>query len=669
MNTVNVWKRLFAAGLTVAAAMTAFIPAAPGARAAENGRATAAPDEERRIVHVLNRLGYGPRPGDVARVRRMGLDEYVRRQLRPEEISDTASEARLASLSTLAMPISEMAAIDARARQLRRELAQRGAEAKGEDGKFDPSKVTPEMRREFRERYEKEFGDGKPNPRRFVTDLQQAKILRAAYSERQLQEVMTDFWFNHFNVYAGKGLDRVFLGAYEREAIRPHVLGKFEDLLRATAESSAMMFYLDNWQSVDPNAAAAFMNRRANPVGGAGELLMRRGRAPFLRPGQAGQPNPGGQPARPKRTPGINENYARELMELHTLGVDGGYTQKDVQEVARCFTGWSIHRPYAGLFGGQNALRRDDDGRQGRFAYNDWAHDKGEKVVLGMKIPSGGGKEDGDKVLRLLARHPSTARFIAAKLCRRFVSDAPPQTLIDAVARRFQDTDGDIREMMRAIVSSPQFFAPETYRAKVKTPLELVVSSLRATGAEIGDAQILVGVLNRMGMPLYGCQPPTGYPDDAERWVNAGALLARLNYGLALSGNKLPGVGVRPESAADGETEPTRAVNRLLDAYLHGDVSDLTRRTLLERASAPPPGTPAGREPSAMDVPAEPFDETEDLAEAAPSMRRPGKGERGRAGERAYDRSLADLARSGGPVTGVAQLTGLILGSPEFQRK
>jgi uncharacterized protein (DUF1800 family) len=667
MNAVNLCKRLFAVGLIFAMTMTAPGFSPPRARAAE--RSPTATDEERRIVHVLNRLGYGPRPGDVARVRRLGLDEYVRRQLRPEEISDAALEARLAPLSTLTMPISEMAAIDARARQLRRELAQRGAEAKGEDGKLDPSKVTPEMRREFRERYEKEFGDGKPNPRRFVADLQQAKILRAAYSERQLQEVMTDFWFNHFNVYAGKGLDRVFLSGYEREAIRPHVLGKFEDLLRATAESSAMMFYLDNWQSVDPKATPPFMNRRPNQIGGFGELL-RRGRAPFLRPGQTGQPNPGGQPARPKRTPGINENYARELMELHTLGVDGGYTQKDVQEVARCFTGWSIHRPYAGLFGGQNALRREDDGRQGQFAYNDWAHDKGEKVVLGAKISGGGGKEDGDKVLRLLARHPSTARFIAAKLCRRFVSDAPPQTLIDAVARRFQDTDGDIRETMRAIVSSPQFFAPETYRAKVKTPLELVVSSLRATGAEIGDAQILVGVLNRMGMPLYGCQPPTGYPDDAERWVNAGALLARLNYGLALSGNKLPGVNVRPESAADGETEPTRAVNRLLDAYLHGDVSDLTRRTLLERASAPPPtGTPAGRESSAMSVPAEPFDETEDLDEAAPPMRRPGKGERLRAGERAYDRSLADLARGGGPVTGVAQLTGLILGSPEFQRK
>jgi uncharacterized protein (DUF1800 family) len=347
-------------------------------------------------------------------------------------------------------------------------------------------------------------GEGKPRrtpeqmalarqERTVLLELGNQKILRAAYSERQLDEVMTDFWFNHFNVFAGKGLTRQYLTEYERDAIRPHVFGKFRELLEATAKSPAMLFYLDNWQSADPDAQNAWAR------------------------------NPNGPP-RQKR--GLNENYGRELMELHTLGVDGGYTQQDVVNVARAFTGWTIDRPRQG----------------GAFRFDDRLHDSREKIVLGHKIKGGGGQSDGEQVLDILAKHPSTARFISTKLVRRFVSDTPPPALVDRAAARFHDTDGNIREVLRTILTSPEFFAADAYRAKVKTPFEFVVSAVRATGTEVDDATPLVQAVRQLGMPLYMCQPPTGYADRAEAWVNTGALLNRMNFALQLVGGRMRGV-------------------------------------------------------------------------------------------------------------------------------
>jgi uncharacterized protein (DUF1800 family) len=376
-----------------------------------------------------------------------------------------------------------------------------------------------------------------------IVELSEQKMLRAIYSERQLQEVLADFWFNHFNVDARKGADRFLLTEYEREAIRPHVLGKFRDLLEATAKSPAMLFYLDNWMSADPNGP----HMQAAPP--------RIVRGPFG--GVTVIPRPPRLPQQGKNAPkGLNENYGRELMELHTLGVDGGYTQKDVTEVARAFTGWTIQQPRNG----------------GAYRFEPRLHDPGRKVVLDHVIKAGGGEGDGEEVLDILARHPSTARFVSTKLVRRFVSDTPPPALVDRAAKRFRETDGDIREVIRTILTSQEFLAPEAYRAKVKTPFEFVVSALRATGAEVENPMPLVRAMQQLGMPLYQCQPPTGYKDTADAWVNTGALVNRMNLAVQLTSARMPGI------------TPSNLDN--LTSELADDISDTTRATI-GRATTP----------------------------------------------------------------------------------
>ena len=316
---------------------------------------------------------------------------------------------------------------------------------------------------------------------------------------------MTDFWFNHFNVFIGKGADRYLLTSYERDVIRPHALGKFEDLLVATAQSPAMLFYLDNWLSVGPNSDVA------NGIPKRKQLQLAQ--AASITADQCSQ-------AKGKRN-GLNENYGRELMELHTLGVNGGYTQKDVTEVARVFTGWTLKQPRQG----------------GGFTFEERMHEPGDKIVLGHRIKPKGEKE-GREVLHLLAHNPSTAKFICTKLAMRFVSDDPPPALVDRMAQTFLKKDGDIREVLKTMLHSPEFWAPEAYRAKVKTPLEFVVSAVRASGAEVNDAMPLARQLQNMGMPLYGMQPPTGYSMKADAWVNSSALLGRMNFALALTTGK-----------------------------------------------------------------------------------------------------------------------------------
>jgi uncharacterized protein (DUF1800 family) len=341
-------------------------------------------------------------------------------------------------------------------------------------------------------------------------------------------------------------------------------MGKFSDLLQATAQSPAMLFYLDNFQSVSPDA--------------------NRGRG-MLRQNQQAQ--------RPRR--GINENYARELMELHTLGVDGGYTQKDVQEVARCFTGWTIFQPRGGA-AAVNAMtgemgRRDAGGRReagamgrrdaGSFFFNERVHDDGEKTVLGHKIPSGGGLKDGMMVLDILAHHPSTAKFIATKLVRHFVSDTPPASLVDRVAAAFTKSDGDIRETLKAIFFSKEFNAPEAYREKIKRPFELVVSAIRTVGAETNGGPGTHQWIARMGEPLYGFQTPNGYSDAAESWVNTGGLLERMNFGLALAGNRVQ--GTRVDLAKLNVHEKSKLIDESLKLIVAGDISAETRETLMKQ--------------------------------------------------------------------------------------
>jgi uncharacterized protein (DUF1800 family) len=328
-------------------------------------------------------------------------------------------------------------------------------------------------------------------------ELNEAKLQRVVHSNRQLDEVLADFWFNHFNVYLGKGADRHLVTAYERDAIRPHVLGKFRELLEATAKSPAMLFYLDNWQS----AALA----------GPPERI----------------------PANRRRR-GLNENYGRELLELHTLGVDGGFTQKDVKEVARCFTGWTIERPQRG----------------GEFIFNPRLHDTGEKTVLGVTIPSGGGIEDGEKVLDIVARHPSTARFISYKLAQRFVADEPPESLVTRMAATFRKSDGDIRSVMRTMIDSREFWSEGAFRSKVKSPLELVASAVRAVNGDVESGFALANRIAQLGEPLYRKVEPTGYSNSSEAWLNSGGLVARMNFAVDLASGKVPGVKVAAASAS-----------------------------------------------------------------------------------------------------------------------
>jgi uncharacterized protein (DUF1800 family) len=364
----------------------------------------------------------------------------------------------------------------------------------------DPSEdQRRELRRELTEKYR---GRRDGPPRQVVEELQAAKLVRAVYSERQLDEVLVDFWMNHFNVFAGKGPVKFLVGEYEKGVIRPHAWGKFEDLLRATAESPAMLFYLDNWLSADEAAAQTQGARR------------------FRRFGSFGRP----EQQRQGRKRGLNENYAREIMELHTLGVDGGYTQKDVTEVARCLSGWTIE-----------GLRQ----QQPRFRFVEALHDPGDKLVLGQAI-KGSGQDEGEQVIHRLATHPATASFVSGKLARRFVSDEPPAALVARVAKTFERTDGDIRQVLETLFESPEFW--EARQAKVTTPFEFVVSAVRAAGADVSDARDLLRRIGEMGMPLYLQQPPTGYKDTADAWVSTNGLLARLNFALDLAAGRVRGV-------------------------------------------------------------------------------------------------------------------------------
>jgi uncharacterized protein (DUF1800 family) len=511
---------------------------------------------DQQALHALNRLAFGPRPGDVAMVQEQGLSQWIEQQLHPEDIPENPLlESKLEPLDSLRMGTREMIQhyptqqmvklmLDGRLRfpddrqtrysvqkMIARIQRKEAADKAGTDSSELNAPALPDSW-QLDDQQKQIIAKGKPpeqvallesltgdqqldvldtmpnGPRQRLypiaspelrrriqifngpvqvvnQDLMDAKILRAVYSNRQLEEVLTDFWFNHFNVNLDKGADRYMVTTYERDVIRPHVLGHFRDLLQATAESPAMLFYLDNWQSAGPD------------------------------------PNK-------KRKQGLNENYGRELMELHTLGVDGGYTQKDVTEVARCFTGWSIREPQRG----------------GAFEYNDKLHDKGEKHVLGVTIPAGGGMGDGNKVLDILAHSPATAHFISKSLAIRFVSDNPPEALVQKMAAAFTRTDGDLREVMHTMIYSPEFWDRANFHSKVKSPLEMVVSAVRAVNGDVDFAQALGGQLNQLGEPLYRKLEPTGYSNRSTDWMNSASLLARMNFSMALVQNKVGGVKV-----------------------------------------------------------------------------------------------------------------------------
>jgi uncharacterized protein (DUF1800 family) len=563
----------------------------------------------------------------VGRVLSIGVDKWIDQQLHPDSINDDALEGRLAPFRTLHMDARELAENfppQALIRQIAdgkeplprnperraiyeaqlvryRERQEKKAADTGQANENDmamtqaPDALTDEQRSDLLEKpgderlqallaltpevqvafleslkgpARAEFLDGMPmaqretvialqNPQQVVaSELMQAKILRATYSERQLQEVMTDFWMNHFNVFIGKGADRYELTSYEHDVIRARALGKFEDLLVATAQSPAMLFYLDNWLSVGPDSNFALGIRRQPNRPYARRLPQPR------------FPNP----QQNQRRSGLNENYGRELMELHTLGVNGGYTQKDVTEVAKVFTGWTLKQPREG----------------GGFTFNERMHEPGTKIVLGHKIKENGEKE-GYEVLHILAHNPSTAKFVCNKLAMRFVSDNPPPALVDRMAKTFLKKDGDIRQVLQTMLQSPEFWDPANYRAKVKTPLEFVVSALRVTGAEVEDATPLIGQLQALGMSLYGCQPPTGYSMKAEAWVSSSALLGRMNFAIRFGMGRVRGIEVPPPPApqADQASDPQQIMALLEGDLLEGNVSKQTHDTISAQLSDP----------------------------------------------------------------------------------
>ncbi len=563
------------------------------------------------ILHALDRLTFGPRPGDVETVKKLGLKKWIDQQLHPERIKENpVLDAKLAPLESLRMsqaqtaasyPTPQMIRAIAEGRQplpqepiaraaaerlARRYKVKRDAAADGNafapppgPNGFEPvvrldqflsmdqlrtlRNGTPDEKKAVLTTVASTMSEDQlddlvismPPPMRnqamaaapavlrrklmlmnqpqqlIFSDLAEGKLYRAIYSNRQLEEELVDFWFNHFNVFMDKGPDRLMIGSYERDVIRPHVLGHFRDFLEATASSPAMLFYLDNWESVAPN-----MVRR--PMGN-----------------------------RPQR--GLNENYARELMELHTLGVDGGYTQHDIVEVARCFTGWTIRNPQQG----------------GGFFYNDRVHDKGEKVVLGVTIPAGGGKDDAEKVLDILAKQPATAHFISKKLAMRFVADDPPPALVDRMAKTFLDTNGDIREVMRTMLTSNEFYSAGAYRAKVKTPFEMIASALRATNADVAYALPLAQQIGQLGEPLYRKVEPTGYSSANAEWVSSASLLGRMNFAISLAQNKVPGVTV---DATRFQGDPVKAARQMLFTDATPQTREVIVKALADQKSKDP---------------------------------------------------------------------------------
>jgi uncharacterized protein (DUF1800 family) len=733
--------------------------AAPSAGAGVlTGRLT----EQERILHALDRFTFGPRPGDVAEVRKVGLDTWFEDQLHPASIDDSALEARLNAFPAMRLseeelvqrfpspqmikrmaetgaapsdPVEHAIYLDAiasyeqqRKKQeqgdaasapvtdgqqpmgqsqistagqqmaatpkptgdpdtdnLMQDLAMvaSGSAAGDEAGDVDaggkgagkklrgvehlqPNEVqgvlalTPDERLgtlvamgpdkmlEFRASLKLfqraqlvkgmtpqqiEAVEAMQGPARVVgAEVLEARLVRDIYSDRQLQAVMTDFWLNHFNVYIRKNQNEPYLlPAYLRETILPHALGKFEDLLVATAQSPAMLMYLDNWQSIGPDSIAATRVKKV----------------------QAAKPNGKIAQNLPK---GINENYARELMELHTLGVNGGYTQQDVIEVAKCFTGWTIDRPYQVGTGGT-----------GGFVYAPNRHEPGTKTVLGQQIPEGG-EQEGRTVLHMLATSPATARFISQKLAVRFVSDDPPAALVAAMASTFLKTDGDIKAVLRTMFHSPEFWSPKVYRAKVKTPIEFLASAVRASDADVKNPLPLVQAMNRLGMPVYGMQTPNGYSWKADEWVSSNALISRMNFALVLSGNRLPGtqtnwpVLLGDDAAPNVTTDPTPATEKHLEALLLGQPAAAnTRDTVLAQFK-----NPTAQQDALQDFNAKPMDPNAKSVDASMDgkqgdLMRVGLGRKGGGGP--------GFAQSAQPETPLDTMAGLLLGSPEFQRR
>lgn len=566
---------------------------------------------DQQVRQALSRLTFGARPGDYERVRAEGVDRWIDAQLFPERLSDTVGQAVAARWPALSEHGAQLLAENPPPGQLLARRALTGMPMTAQD--------TMQAKQLARRSYE------------FVAELQTARTARAVAGERQLQEVMVDFWENHFNVYDRKDRLRYYLPEYDA-LIRAHAMGHFRDLLGGVAHSPAMLQYLDNFQSQADSTHETLAPRRAGGGKRFAGLRMRpavRGGGIFGRPFGAGgvrtldgrsgaDRGPVAAPAAPAapRRRGLNENYGRELLELHTLGVDGGYTQHDVIDVARALTGWTIAPPAQG----------------GGFLFRPEWHDADAKTILGQSFPAGHGEDEGERVLDLLAREPSTARFIARKLCVRFVSDSPSTALVQRAADAFTRSDGDIRATLAVILHSPEFFSRTAYRAKVKTPFELVASAARALGATADTTPRTAQLVARLGQPMFGHQAPDGWPETGAEWLNTGSILNRINFGEAVAANRLPGAALTgwPAYATLRREDRSAQIDGVVAAFLGGEASPDTRAVLAK-----------GENPlAAQAVQVAPGDSTAGVAV------RPARG-----------------------LDPFAQLVGLALGAPEFQRR
>lgn len=614
--------------------------------------------ERQAAAHLLNRFTYGPRPGDIDAALKMGLEKWFLLQLKGN-IADDSLNMMLKNYDAINLSNNEVVKIYPNPGQILRMAVK--------DGVIHKDSIALAGKKDYRQQltaYMKQHGY-KPQAELF-RQLVNQKILRAAYSNNQTRELLTDFWFNHFNVSLTKGQSAEFIPAYERDVIRPNVFGRFENLVLATAKSPAMLTYLDNFTSSGtpetlPQARNVQAQKRiaAQAATNKADTSMRGKAIARL------QQN--------KKSQGLNENYAREVMELHTLGVDGGYTQSDVTQAARILTGWTVYPMENGYASavrnlieriGEQNLEKRGFVHEGDFLFAASRHDTGEKVVLNRKFPANGGYEEGVELLKMLANHQSTANFISRKLAIRFVSDSPPQKLIDKMSATFSKTDGNISEVLIAMVSAPEFWNKEALREKTKSPFDLAISATRSLNAEILQPYQLFTWINKMGQKIYSYQAPTGFPDKGQYWINTGSLLNRMNFGLALASQRIPGIRVNlpalnknrePESAEAALMTyakmimPERDLNQtferlkplLNDPNLHKKIEDAAAK------NTAPQDKVTAAEPEAMMNP------TEEKKMVKASVKR-------------NDGRVQTLPGSN---TMLAQVVGVILGSPEFQRK
>jgi uncharacterized protein (DUF1800 family) len=624
--------------------------------------------ERQAAAHLLSRFTFGAKPTDVDAVVKMGLEKWFRQQLKGDLPDDTLNQI-LSGYDALKLTNTEVVNTYPNGGQVLR-MAVR-------DGVIKQDSVSKADRKEYRDQLEAYMQQKGLKPqqelqRQFVNQ----KILRATYSNNQLRELLTDFWFNHFNVSVTKNDCAEFIPAYERDVIRPNVFGKFQDLLLATAKSPAMLMYLDNFTSAGANS------NQNNPINGQ---LRKKFAAQLQQMGDSMQMQRQvlNKLQQAKKNQGLNENYAREVMELHTLGVDGGYTQQDVTQAARILTGWTVYPMgnygYGGAMKniidkiGEDNLKERGFVHDGDFLFAINRHDMGEKVVLGKNFPANGGYEEGVELLTMLAHHPSTARFITRKIAVRFVSDNPPQSLLDKMAKTFTEKDGDISQVLITMVSSPEFWSKESLREKTKSPFELAISSARSLDADIKAPFQLYNWITKMGQKLYFYQAPTGFPDKGQYWINTGALLNRMNFGLALASNRIPGVRVdlaalnnhhEPESSDAALITYGKLIlpERNLDETVKRLTPLLNDPNLVKKVDDAAGKTAAPQQANAM--------QSNDMTMKDDVMlnnKNEGKVRLNKGGGK--NDSLAALQGAQGNNSMLSQVVGIIIGSPEFQRK